>query len=604
MVAPPEPLRQYAFLADGERGALVGPRGDVAFLCAPRWHDDAVFSELLGGRGTYVIRPVDDRFVWGGSYEPGSLIWRSRWLVGADVVESREALAFPGDRKRLVLLRQIRAVRGPARVSVLLDARAGFGAQRMRLRRAEEGVWTGRTGSLHLRWSCVPEGSAVKVHSDGSAYVELELQPGEHQDLVLEISTDAFGDPPPDPDRAWHLTEEAWRHAVPRLPDSLAPRDVAHSWAVLRGLTSGGGAMVAAATTSLPERAEQGRDYDYRYAWIRDQCFTGQAVAAAGPSDLLNGAVSFVRDRLLDDGAALMPAYTVDGDSVPVQRALDLPGYPGAPELYVGNHARGQFQLDAFGEALLLFAAADRVEMLDADGWKAAEVAVDAIGQRYGEPDAGIWELEPRRWTESRLSCAAGLRAVAGRRADRAAEWMGLADRIVADTGRDCVHPSGHWQRSPDDPAVDAALLLPAIRGAVPGDDPRSVATWRAVVADLTEDGYCYRFRHGPGPLHDAEGAFLLCGFHLALATHQQGDTHRAVRWFERNRGALGPPGLFTEEFDVVQRQLRGNLPQAFVHALLIETAHTLTTDTAPTPTSTPTPTSASTSGRAHEQGF
>ena len=100
------------------------------------------------------------------------------------------------------------------------------------------------------------------------------------------------------------------------------------------------------------------------------------------------------------------------------------------------------------------------------------------------------------------------------------------------------------------------------------------------MIDDLTADGYVYRFRHQPGPLHEAEGAFLLCGFHLALATHQQGDAYSAVRWFERNRGALGPPGLFTEEFDVVQRQLRGNLPQAFVHALLIETAHTLTTDT------------------------
>ena len=189
--------------------------------------------------------------------------------------------------------------------------------------------------------------------------------------------------------------------------------------------------------------------------------------------------------------------------------------------------------------------------------------------------------------------CAAGLRAVAARGPEQAADWSTLADRIVADTSRDCLHPDGRWQRSPDDGHVDAALLLPGLRGAVPADDPRTVATWRAVIDELTSDGYVYRFRRQPGPLHDAEGAFLLCGLHLALATHQQGDAQRAVRWFERNRGALGPPGLFTEEFDVVQRQLRGNLPQAFVHAALIETAHTLTTDTVHRP-----------SGRAHDQGF
>jgi GH15 family glucan-1,4-alpha-glucosidase len=348
---------------------------------------------------------------------------------------------------------------------------------------------------------------------------------------------------------------------------------------VIRGLTSLDGAMVAAATTSLPERSEAGRDYDYRYSWIRDQCFAGQAVAAAGGGALLQTAVAFVRDRLLADGTRLVPAYTVDGDPVPEQQHLDLQGYPGAPDVQIGNRVREQFQLDSFGEALLLFAAADRLDTLDADGWKAAELAVQGIVERGEEEDSGIWELEPRRWAHSRLTCAAGLRAVAAQRPDRAAAWLQVADRLVDRANRDCLHPSGRWQRAPGDASVDAALLLPAIRGAVPADDPRSIATWRAVIEDLTADGYVYRFRHQPGPLYSAEGAFLLCGFHLAIATHQQGDSYGAVRWFERNRSAVGPPGLFTEEFDVVQRQLRGNLPQAFVHALLIESSHTLATD-------------------------
>ena len=576
--AHPETLRQYALLADGERGALVGPRGDIAFLCAPRWHDDAVFSELLGGRGTYIVRPADGRFVWGGSYESSTLIWRSRWVIGPDVVESREALTFPGRRDRLVLLRRVEAIRGQVPLRVYLDCRAGFGVEPMRLRRVDDGAWTGRTGSLHLRWTGVPR--TVAAERGGAVSGELRVPEREHHDLVLEISDQPYDDDLPDADRLWRLTEDGWSTAVPDGRESVAPRDVGHSWAVLRGLTSEAGAMVAAATTSLPERADQGRDYDYRYAWIRDQCFAGQAVAAAGGGELLDSAVAFVRDRLLDDGSRLVPAYTVDGDPVPAQRGLELPGYPGAPDVQVGNRVRGQFQLDAFGEALLLFAAADRLDVLDAEGWKAAEAAVSAILERGGEPDAGIWELDDRRWTHSRLTCAAGLRAVASRRPDRGAEWAGLADRLVAETAADCLHPDGRWQRAPDDSGVDAALVLPAVRGAVPGDDPRSVATWRAVVDELADDGYVYRFRQQPGPLHEAEGAFLLCGFHLALASQQQGDAYGAIRFFERNRGALGPPGLFTEEFDVVQRQLRGNLPQAFVHALLIETAHTLATDT------------------------
>ncbi len=585
----PESLRQYALIADGERGALVGPRGDVAFLCAPRWQDDAVFSELLGGKGSYVVQPADGRYVWGGSYDPGSLMWRSRWVVGSNVVESREALAFPGETDRLVLLRRVEAVRGESRVTVLLDCRAGFGAERMGMHRGDDGVWAGTTGRLHLRWSGVPAHAPVEVAEDGAVHVDLDLPAGQHVDLVLEISAHAFDESPPDPARAWHLTECAWSRAVPGASDSLAPRDTRHAWAVLRGLTTGSGAMVAAVTTSLPERVEQGRDYDYRYAWIRDQCFTGRAAAAAGGGNLLESAVGFVSERLLSDGPGLAPAYTVDGAPVPDQRRIDLTGYPGAPDVYVGNRVREQFQLDAFGEALLLFASADQHDSLDADGWKAAEAAVDGIVQRHREPDAGIWELEPRRWAHSRLTCAAGLRAAGARRPDRAAEWVSLADRIVADTSRDCVHPDGRWQRAPGDPGVDAALLLPALRGAVPANDARSTQTWRAVVDELTQDGYVYRFRQQPGPLHEAEGAFLLCGFLLALTAHQQGDDHRALRWFERNRSAVGPPGLFAEEFDVVQRQLRGNLPQAFVHALLLETAHTLTTDTP---------------GRDHDQGF
>ena len=122
-----------------------------------------------------------------------------------------------------------------------------------------------------------------------------------------------------------------------------------------------------------------------------------------------------------------------------------------------------------------------------------------------------------------------------------AADWSALADTILADITARATHPSGRWQRSPADPGLDAALLLPPLRGALPGDDPRTVATLRAYAAELTEDGYAYRFRHDERPLAEAEGAFLLCGFVMALAQHQQGNEVEAARWFERNRAACGP---------------------------------------------------------------
>jgi hypothetical protein len=570
-VFAPHTLSEYALLADGERGALVGPRGDIGFLCAPRWHDDAVFASMLGGAGCYAVTPRDPRFVWGGFYERDSLIWRSRWVTTDAVVECREALAFPAERDRLVLLRRVEPVWGDAQVRVTLACRAGFGEQPMQVRRHGE-VWEGTTGPLRLRWSGAPAEARLE---DGVLTVDLTVPRGEHHDLVLEISDQPLPTDLPDPSAAWAATERAWAEAVPELTASAAPGDARHSYAVLRGLTASTGGMVAAATTALPERAEQGRNYDYRYSWIRDQCYAGQAAAVVGGDELLDAAVRFVTARVHEDGARLLPAYTVTGDRVPDERRLPLPGYPGAPT-QVGNRAGDQFQLDVFGEALLLLAAADGAGRLDSDGWRAVETLVSAIEKRGEEPDGGIWELPERRWAHSRLMCAAGLRAVAGRRGEAGRAWERLAEELVASVDRDCRHPDGRWQRSPDDPRVDAALLLPGIRGAVPPHDPRHVRTWRAVIDDLADDGFVYRFRQGDGPLHEAEGAFVLSGFHLALACLGQGQVTQAVRWFERSRGALGPPGLFAEEYDVVQRQLRGNLPQAFAHALLLETAHEL----------------------------
>ena len=568
---PPHVLREYAFLADGERGILVGPRGDFAWMCAPRWDSDAVFSSLIGGAGLYAVFPVDCRSVWGGFYEEGSLIWKSRWITTTGIIECRNALAFPGDPHTAVVLRQIVAVQGAARVGVVLDPRAEFGRKSMKNLEHTEGAWTARSGSLRLRWS----GGAGARHTRGGALVaELEVAEGGRHDLVLEISDRSLADQPVDPGRAWAGTEASWARAVPELDDTVARRDGRHAYAVLRGLTSAGGGMVAAATMSLPERAKAGRNYDYRYAWIRDQCYVGQAMAVTHPYPLLDDAVRFISERVLDDRAQLKPAYRIDGGPVPDERSLPhLAGYPGGADK-VGNRVNRQFQLDALGETLLLFAAAARHDHLDTEHWRAVEATISAIETRWGDPDAGVWEIDERRWAHSRLMCVAGLRAMGAHASTpEAAAWGALADAIAADAASDCLHPTGRWQRSPGDEGVDAALLLPAIRGALPGDDPRSEATLAAVETELAQEGYIYRYRQDERSLGEAEGAFLLCGFLMALGTHQQGREVDAVAWFERNRSACGPPGLLTEEFDVGQRQLRGNVPQAFVHALLFECA-------------------------------
>ncbi|MEU8032483.1 glycoside hydrolase family 15 protein [Streptomyces sp. NPDC049099] len=568
-VCPPWVLRAYAVLADGERGAVVDPKGRIVWLCAPRWHSDAVFSALIGGGGYFGVEPEDHWHVWGGYYEDGTLIRASRWVTADSVIECRDALAMPASVDRLVLLRRIRVEEGEARLRLTLDPRPGFGRGGMRCPRLEGDVWTAYTDGLRLRLHGVR-----RAAWDARSVLrgEFRLRKGEEHDLVLELS-EKESTARLDPERLWARTEEAWRRAVPDCSGLAAPRDARHAYAVLRGLTSSSGGMVAAVTTSLPEHANTGRSYDYRYAWLRDQSYAGLAVAAHGPHDLLDTAVRFTAERVLADGEGLHPAYTVDGGPVPEERGLPLPGYPGGQDR-IGNRAADQFQLDAFGEVLQLFAAAAHHDRLTPEAEQAVTVAVRAVEHNWQRPDAGMWELDERWWTQSRLSVVCGLRRVAealpGRTGQRCAD---LAEAVFAETRRRCLREDGRWRRAADDDGPEAALLTPLARGFPSADDPSNSVTRRFIEDQLSDDGYLYRFVHQGIPLGEAEGAFLLCGFTMALATDHLGDRAGALRWFERTRAACGPSGLFAEEYDVRQRQLRGNLPQAFVHALLLECA-------------------------------
>ena len=297
---------------------------------------------------------------------------------GADISESREALAFPGERGRLVLLRRVEAVRGRARVAVLLDCRAGFGSRADAVAAGDDGVWTGRTGPLHLRWSGVPDDGAVEVDPRRVG--------------VLRDDGGRARAPRPGARDLQRRT----RRRRPRRGPAVAP----HRRCVVGAQSLAGAGLARAARrrallggAARPDqpRRRDGRGRDHVAARARRSGPRLRLPLRLDPRPVLHrprrGGCRWRRParrrgRLRratgcwTTAPHLVPAYTVDGDPVPDQHVLDLPGYPGAPEVYVGNHVRDQFQLDAFGEALLLFAAADRLDVLDADGWKAAEVAV------------------------------------------------------------------------------------------------------------------------------------------------------------------------------------------------------------------------------------
>ena len=219
------------------------------------------------------------------------------------------------------------------------------------------------------------------------------------------------------------------RRGVPDLSSSATPGESRHSYAVLRGLTASTGAMVAAATTSLPERADQGRNYDYRYAWIRDQCYAGQAAAVIGDDDLLDSAVRFVSERILADGPDLRPAYTITGGRVPDQHDVTLPGYPGAPV----RPATGSTTSSSSTPSARRCCCSRPLTVAAGSATTAVERSHPGRGdrKRQDEPDAGIWEIDNRRWAHSRLMCAAGLRAAARsvQRPRLDAEWAAARRR-------------------------------------------------------------------------------------------------------------------------------------------------------------------------------
>ena len=328
----------------------------------------------------------------------------------------------------------------------------------------------------------------------------------------------------------------------------------------------------------LAARAARGvRNYDYRYAWIRDQCYAGIAMAAPASPRSARGAVRFITERVLADGPDLHPAYTASGG--PSRRAP-----PAAARLSgrLGTDRQpGSAAVPArhLGEVLLLLAAA-AARASRRGRLRAAEVPRAPSSSAGHEPEAGIWELHDDRWTHSRLCCVAGLRAVPPRRAARcrawrarrafgtrlAARWSSLADAIMADMGRAVasdrpLEPRRRRRSRRRGPAALGDARCAAAR------DPRSVATVAPSPPNSPTTASSIASGTTTGRSHEAEGAFLLCGFWMALTAHVPRRRRRGCALVRAEPRRVRPGRPYTEEYDVHQRQLRGNLPQAFVHA-------------------------------------
>ena len=445
---------------------------------------------LIGGGGTYAVTPTD-RFVWGGYYEHGSLIWRSRWITDDAIVECREALALPGragpggdpaaHRRRARARRACDVALDPR--GALRPPRAGASCQR-----ATTASGRAESATCGMRWVGAADGRARgrRRRRQAARRSTSSSTEGAHHDLVLVLDQrGADASRRRTPTGAWSATEAAWRERVPELRcATVAARDAGHAYAVLSGLTSAGGGMVAAATTSLPERARAGpqlrlplrldprpvlRRPGGRRRRAATRCSTTRC--ASSPS------------ACSPTGPTLEPAYTTTGEPVPDERRLEPARLPGR------HRHRRQLGQPAVPARRLRRGAAAASPRPPATTTSTPTAGApprprSTRSKRAGaSPTPGIWELDPDRWTHSRLICAAGLRADrrAARRATRARRPLARPRRHDRrrHRRRTPLHPSGRWQRSPTDARVDAALLLPAIRGALPADDPRSLATLR-----------------------------------------------------------------------------------------------------------------------------
>lgn len=590
------PIADYALLSDCRSAALVSRGGSVDWLCFPRFDGPAVFGRLLDERaGHWSIRTVGEAQMR-RRYIGATMAIETTFVAATGTATLVDALAVGRNERGHelgldspgVLLRLATCVRGVVEIEIEYAPRPEYGLVHPLLTAVEGGVMA-RGGADRLLLS-LPVPATIQ---DGTARARFALHEGEQAYFALQHRA------------AWEPIQQIWTQAAigDRLADTLdgwrswsamhqayeGPwRDlVHHSGRVLQALTyQPTGAIVAAPTTSLPESVGGGRNWDYRYAWVRDACFTMDALwIAACPDEahrFFNWMASTVAGQLRS-GAPLQIMFGVGGEYDLSERALaHLSGWRGSRPVRVGNGAWQQPQLDVYGE---LLGAARRLSgqltRLDEVGWRFLVEAADAAAAHWTEPDQGIWEVrgEPQHFLYSKLMCWSALDSAIAladqlHAQDRVAVWRETAASIrQAILERGWSNGAGAFTQAFDSDELDASALVLPIVGFLPGSDPRVRATVQAIADRLTDArGLVYRYRAQDG-LAGEEGTFLLCTFWLAQAQALIGETAQARATFERAIAYVNDVGLLAEEIDPATGEFLGNFPQAFSHLGLINAA-------------------------------
>ena len=599
--SPFPPIADLAFLSDCETTALIAPSGNVEWLCLPRMDSPSVFGALLDrSAGSFRFGPDDLTVPAARRYLPGTMVLETSWgtttgwIIVRDVLLigpwhhedelSRTHRRAPTDYDAdHVLLRTVRCVNGE--VQVTLDCEPMFDYARRPAHWAytdrgyHQGVATAEGAEVQLRLT-----TDLRIGFEGGrATARTLMKEGDFRFCALSWSEHP---PPYTYEEAYERlvwTAHHWQHwlARGRFPDHPWRGYLQRSALTLKGLTFGPtGALVAAATTSLPETPGGERNWDYRYSWIRDSTFALWALYTLGFDWEANDFFWFIAD-VAERSEDLQVMYGVDGEAVLEERLLDhLHGYEGARPVRIGNDAYSQRQHDVWGAMLdSVYLHTKSRDRLDERLWPILKHQVECAIKYWREPDRGMWEVrgDPKHFTSSKIMCWVALDrgtrlARLREEFDLAEAWQRVADEIHADVLEHGVDSRGVFTQHYETEALDASLLLVPLVRFLPPEDQRVKATVMAIAEELTVDGLVLRYRteETDDGLSGEEGSFTICSFWLVSAFSEIGEHERARQLCEKLLSFASPLNLYAEELDPRSGRHLGNFPQAFTHLALI----------------------------------
>ena len=601
--SPFPPIADYGFLSDCHTCALVASDGSIEWMCLPYFDSPSVFGSMLDrGAGSWRVGPYGIYVPAGRRYIPGTNIIETTWMTPQGWLRVVEALTIgpwhdnkhgsshtrpPTDYDAdHLLVRIVECIQGQVQVEIVCEPMLDYGASPASwsvVQSGEEGV---------CMMDATDDATAFRLFSDIRMGIEGNRTHGRHTMVEGEkrfcaISwTEGRGGPHTVDQAEEHMQRTAhfWRTWLAEgvYPDHPWRFHLQRSALVLKGLTfMPTGALVAAATTSLPETPHGERNWDYRFCWMRDASFTLWGLHALGLNWEADDFVQYLADMERNEDGSLQIMYGIRGQKELTESTLDhLKGYEGARPVRIGNGAYNQRQNDVFGAVLdSVYLHSKKRDHIPERLWPLLADQVHCAADAWKEPDQGIWEArgEPRHYVSSKLMCWVAMdrgARLAERRGEveHAERWQALADEISEDILKRGVDKRGVFRQHYDTDALDASnLLVPLVRFLGP-DDERVRATVMATRDELTEGGLVLRYRtdETDDGQHGEEGTFLICSFWLVSALSEIGEHREAEHLCERLLSYSSPLELYAEELEASSGRHLGNYPQAFTHLALI----------------------------------